>query len=197
MMDQSADTTSHGRVGYGRIAKYTPAILAAVMIIAIALIALSDRDKEVSTRDIVGQPAPALQLIDFETGLPVSLATMQGQVVVLNFWASWCVPCEAEMPAFEAVHQDGTLRAQIVGVNIKNDRVADARELLTRTGVTYDIAIDTGGDNPVYGPIEQALGLGGSYPVTVFIRPNGEIDAIRIGELEESQIRAAIADAES
>ena len=101
---------------------------------------------------------------------------MAGQVVVLNFWASWCTPCKNEMPAFEMIANEGAADLQIIGVDIKNDRVDDAQDLLTELGITYDIAIDSGGEHQLYGPIEQALGLGGSYPVTVFIRPDGVID---------------------
>ena len=74
---------------------------------------------------------------------------------------------------------------------------ADAQDLIAETGVTYDLVLDSGGDHQLYGPIELALGLGGTYPVTVFIRPTGEIDSIKIGELQESEIREAIAEARS
>lgn len=195
MMDQSSDTASHGRVGYGRIARYTPVILAIVMAAAVAFIAFGDRDKDVSTRDLVGGPAPELTFIDFETGQTTTLSEMAGKVVVLNFWASWCTPCKNEMPTFERIANEGAADLAIIGVDIKNDRVDDAQALLNQLGITYQIAIDSGGEHQLYGPIEQALGLGGSYPVTVFIRADGVIDSIRIGELDESQIRDAIAEA--
>lgn len=195
MMDQSSDTSSHGRVGYGRFARYTPAFLAIVMIAAVAFIAFGDRDKDVSTRDLVGEPSPPLTFIDFETGEVTTLASHAGQVVVLNFWASWCSPCKNEMPAFERVASEGAGDLAIIGIDIKNDKVDDARDLLAELGITYDIAIDSGGEHQLYGPIEQALGLGGTYPVTVFIRADGVIDSIRIGELDETEIRDAIAEA--
>jgi thiol-disulfide isomerase/thioredoxin len=197
MMDQSADTVRHGRVGYGRLARFTPVILAGIMGVAIVFIALNERDKEANPRDMVGQPAPNVSLIDFETAEVRPLSSYAGSVVVLNFWASWCTPCLAEMPAFQAVHADGENDVTIIGVNIKNDRPDDAREMLAETGVQYEIAIDSGGENQVYGLVEQSFGVGGSYPVTIFIRPTGEIDAIRIGELDESQIRDGIEEARS
>jgi hypothetical protein len=101
------------------------------------------------------------------------------------------------MPAFESVHQTAGSDVQIIGVNIKNDRVENATELLAETGVTYQIARDDSGANPLYGPIETQLGTGGSYPVTVVIRPDGVIDKVTVGPMDESQIRDAIEQARS
>lgn len=55
------------------------------------------------TRPVVGQPAPAfsLKLVD---GTQVSLADLKGQVVVLNFWATWCVPCREELPTLDSYY---------------------------------------------------------------------------------------------
>lgn len=197
MMDQSADTASHGRVGYGRMARFTPLILAVIMIAAVGFIALNDRDKDVKTSAVIGNPAPNLTLTSLDGEQKYELASLSGNVVVLNFWASWCTPCKTEMPAFEAVHLDGASDVRIIGVDIKNDKVDAALALLAETGVTYPIALDSGGDHQLYGPIEQGLGIGGSYPVTVFISPSGVVDSIKIGELKESEIRDAIAEARS
>jgi thiol-disulfide isomerase/thioredoxin len=181
-----------GRVGYGQAARYSPLILVAIMIAAVAFIAINQRDKQTTTREIIGQHAPNMTFTSFNGGATTDLSSMAGSVVVLNFWASWCEPCQREMPAFEAVHQSGADDVQIVGVNIKNDRVENATQLLTQTGVTYPIARDDGGDNPLYGPIEQALGTGGSYPVTVFITPDGIVDQVKVGPMTEPEIQKAI-----
>ena len=185
------EPVEHGRVGYGNLARYSPAVLAVVMVVALIFIALNDPDKKAKTSELIGLPAPDLVLTGFD-GTSTSLGALEGNVVVLNFWAAWCEPCEAEMPAFEAVHQSGAGDVRIIGVDIKNDRDENAHALIEQTGVTYQIAKDSGGSNAAYGPVEQAFGLGGSYPVTVFITPAGLIDAVRIGELNESDIRDAI-----
>lgn len=99
------------------------------------------------------------------------------------------------MPAFEALHQDAGADVRIVGVDIKNDRLENVTQLLAETGVTYQIVRDIGGAHPVYGPIETACGLGNSYPVTVFIRPDGVIDTITVGAMNEAQIQDAIENA--
>jgi thiol-disulfide isomerase/thioredoxin len=186
-----------GRVGYGQVARYSPLILAAIMIAAVVFIAINQRDKQTTTREIIGQQAPNLTFTGFDGGTTTDLASMAGSVVVLNFWASWCEPCQREMPAFEAVHQSGAGDVRIVGVDIKNDRIENATQLLAQTGVTYQIARDEGGDNPLYGPIEQALGTGGSYPVTVFITPDGIVDQVKVGPMTEPEIQKAIDKARS
>src|SRR5687767_766865 len=55
--------------------------------------------------DVTGEAAPTEQYLTLE-GTPATLADYRGKPVVLNFFGSWCVPCKAEMPAFEAVHDE-------------------------------------------------------------------------------------------
>ena len=121
--DLETDLDEYGRVGYGRLARYSPIVLVVIMVAAIAFIALNQRDKPTTTREIIGKPAPNLTFTSLDDSTTTNLASMRGSVVVLNFWASWCEPCRTEMPAFEAVHQSAGSDIRIIGVNIKNDRV--------------------------------------------------------------------------
>jgi thiol-disulfide isomerase/thioredoxin len=194
--DSYDEIRDHGRVGYGQVARVTPVLLGLVIVAAIIFIAIDSRGSEKTIgRDLIGKPAPDLAMTRFDGTDVTTLSSLSNQVVVLNFWASWCEPCTREMPAFERVHQDGGSDLTIIGVDIKNDRLEAARALLAETAVTYPIMRDDGGCHPASGPIEQALGIGGSYPVTVFIRPDGVIDAIKIGELSERDIRDAVVEA--
>lgn len=81
-------------------------------------------------------PAPALSGTTLD-GEPLDLATMRGQVVVLNFWASWCPPCRAEAPNLievaEATEDEGV---QFVGVNVKNAK-DEALAFERKQGVPY------------------------------------------------------------
>jgi thiol-disulfide isomerase/thioredoxin len=120
-------------------------------------------------------------------GTPLRLADLRGSVVVVNFWASWCDPCRREAPAFQSASD-----AVIVGVGLKNDQDDDARAFVAELGLTYPIGRDTGGDNPSRGPIELAFGIDPFYPTTIFIRPDGVIDAVHVGELDADAIRAGI-----
>jgi cytochrome c biogenesis protein CcmG/thiol:disulfide interchange protein DsbE len=187
-----------GRVGYGRLARYSPAILALIIVAAVIFIAVESRkDESADIRDLIGQPAHAIAMTAFDGSSTTELTALRGKVVVLNFWGSWCDPCRREMPAFERIHQEGAPDVAIVGINAKADRIENAMAFLAETGASYQIVRDQGSENPDHGLIEQAFGVGRYYPVTIFIRPDGVIDAVQVGEITESQIRDAIAAAQT
>jgi len=66
-----------------------------------------------------GAPAPAFEL-NSNSGKPVSLADLKGQIVLVNFWASWCGPCRQEMPILEQLnHQYRNKGVALIGVNVE------------------------------------------------------------------------------
>lgn len=90
-----------------------------------------------------GQPAPVFELPLLDGGT-VSLASLRGRVVLLNFWATWCKPCEDEMPAMQRLHAAlaGTgFELVAVSVDASRDDVAKFRDRLT---LTFPIALDPG-----------------------------------------------------
>lgn len=115
----------------------------------------------------------------------LSLAEYFGRPVVLNFWASWCVPCQREMPAFESAHRQLGARVVFIGVDTKDARRA-ARDFLQETGVTYDSGYDPDGT------VADAYGLYG-LPSTVFISANGKIVDRHSGEIAHDQLLELIA----
>ena len=190
--DPIDEASSYGRVGYGRFARLSPLLLAIVMIAVIGYIALNRPEKNHLARDVIGEPAPAIFLTTTE-GSTYPLASLQGNVVVLNFWASWCEPCAREMPAFQAVHATGTEDVKIIGINLKNDpNTDDVAALLASSGVTYPIVKDTGGSTNFHGEIEDAFGATGPYPMTIIISPDGIVDQVIFGELDQVAIEKAI-----
>ena len=75
---------------------------------------------------------------DFEDqiGTKLTLAAFKGEVVVLNFWASWCAPCVAEMPTLDALQGEmGALGLKVVAVSIDRDGIKKAAPFFRRTGV--------------------------------------------------------------
>jgi thiol-disulfide isomerase/thioredoxin len=87
-------------------------------------------------------PAPDFQLSS-RAGKPVSLAQFKGQVVMLNFWASWCGPCRQEMPILENISKKyKPLGFTMLGVNVEPDSKA-AEGFLKETPVSFPIAFDT------------------------------------------------------
>jgi len=80
----------------------------------------------------------------------LELASLRGKVVVLNFWASWCVPCKTEARTFERIWQEYRSKGVVVvGIDSK-DFSGDARSFMHRYGLTYPIVRD--GDGSLWGP---------------------------------------------
>nr|MDQ3293736.1 TlpA family protein disulfide reductase [Actinomycetota bacterium] len=110
----------------------------------------------------------------------VDLAGFRGTPLVVNFFASTCVPCVEEMPAIERVFQAGAGRFAVVGVAV-NDRVDDALALVERTGVTWDLATDPDGT--------FIRAMGGLYlPTTALIDAEGEVVEVRTGTLDADEL---------
>jgi cytochrome c biogenesis protein CcmG/thiol:disulfide interchange protein DsbE len=194
--EASEPAIDHGRIGYGRYARYTPLGLAALIVLVLLAIGIAQRRPSAGGDQVgklVGKPAPAatLTLLD---GSTLRLADLRGSVVALNFWASWCAPCKSELPRFQAIADEAARTGEpvrVVGVGIKNDYDKNALALVSELGLTFPIGRDSAGDDPLHGPIETAFGLA-DYPTTVFIRPDGTVAVVHIGEMDEQQIRAAL-----
>ncbi|MEO0422113.1 MAG: TlpA disulfide reductase family protein [Pseudomonadota bacterium] len=88
-----------------------------------------------------GQPAPDFTLKSLG-GENVRLSELRGQVVMINFWASWCGPCRQEMPLLEALYQRyNPLGFELLGVNVEQD-VDDAKRWLADTSVSFPVLLD-------------------------------------------------------
>jgi peroxiredoxin len=205
--DDMADLDEHGRVGYGSYAKYTPLALALIMIAGLMAIGIyrfgddSDDDSGPDSRagSLIDTPAPdvALTLVD---GSTLRLADLRGQVVVLNFWATWCPPCKEEMPLFQeltATGPAGETPFTIVGVGVKaRDTPEAVAEYAQSLGITYPIGYDGGGESGIVGPVEASFGTADILPVTFIIAPDGVIDHVQVGQYQDAgDLREDIADA--
>lgn len=192
--DPDDDATDHGRVGYGRIGRYSPLALGLLLALVVAGIWWTQRDTApgaASLAQMAGEPAPdvTLTLLD---GSPLRLADLHGRVVVLNFWASWCEPCRSEMPELQAYWEAAQLAGEettIVGVGIRTDVDKNARDFVETGGFTYPIGRDTNTDQPGIGPIESAFGVPSAYPSTVVIGPDGTVDGFQLGPLTAERLR--------
>lgn len=121
----------------------------------------------------VGAPAPTFQL-NSSAGKPVALAEFKGQIVLLNFWASWCGPCRQEMPILEQLNRQYHAKGvALVGVNVEPDSAA-ATNWLKATPVTFPILFDT--DSKV----SQLYSVQG-MPNTVIIDRKGMVRYIHRG----------------
>jgi peroxiredoxin len=120
-----------------------------------------------------GGPAPAFAL-GARGGHDVSLAQYRGQVVMLNFWASWCGPCRQEMPLLEGIYKKySKLGFTLIGVNVEPDSKA-ADDWLKETPVSFPILYDK--DSKV----SKLYDVGG-MPSTVFIDRSGKLRKLHRG----------------
>ncbi len=133
---------------------------------------------------LVGRPAPDFTAITFD-GQPWRLSDQRGRVVVLNYWASWCVPCREEAPILERVWRDYRDRGVVLlGLNIQDTPEA-ARAFVREFGLTYPNAPDPTGE------ITIAYGVLG-IPETYLIGRDGRIVDKKVGIVREADLRARL-----
>jgi peroxiredoxin len=121
----------------------------------------------------IGSPAPPFSAPAL-TGEPLRLSELRGNIVVLNFWATWCVPCEIEMPELQALHENWQAHnVQVIGINIGEERAAIDAWLSSRQ-ITFPLLLDASQS------ISQQYQLRGQ-PMTFVIDRQGIIRAIFYG----------------
>jgi cytochrome c-type biogenesis protein len=93
----------------------------------------------------IGEPAPAYGAVDMQ-GDSIDLASMKGQVVLLNVWATWCIPCRREVPELQALHQDLEARGlRVWGVSIDGAEASgDVAGFMDDFSMTYTVLRDPG-----------------------------------------------------
>jgi cytochrome c biogenesis protein CcmG, thiol:disulfide interchange protein DsbE len=134
-----------------------------------------------------GQPvaAPAFTLERLDRDGTLALDSLKGKAVVVNFWASWCVPCRDEAPVLQQTYERYRDRGLVVlGVDV-NDFRQDARGFMDRYGVTYPVVYDGKG---------STVGKWGvrAFPETFFVDRSGKLVGERIaGAVDIERNRAA------
>jgi peroxiredoxin len=121
-----------------------------------------------------GFPAPAFSLPVLGGDESLSLESLRGKVVLLNFWATWCKPCEDEMPAMESLYRAiGSQGFELVAVSVDDDRQR-VEEFTARMGLTFPVLLD---------PEKQVAGAYQSYrfPESYLIDRAGVLVARYIG----------------
>jgi peroxiredoxin len=89
-----------------------------------------------------GHPAPAFSLPVLGGDEPLSLGSLRGKVVLLNFWATWCKPCEDEMPAMESLYRTlGSQDFELVAVSVDDDPQR-VEEFTAQMGLTFSVLLD-------------------------------------------------------
>jgi cytochrome c biogenesis protein CcmG/thiol:disulfide interchange protein DsbE len=120
----------------------------------------------------VGALAPDFTLTNLG-GEQISLNDLRGQVVLINFWATWCIPCRLEMPAIQQRYNDGGFAVLAVDFNEDAERV---QAFVDELDLNLPILLDPGGD------VQELYRVRG-YPTSFFVDEGGVIRFFHIGEM--------------
>jgi thiol-disulfide isomerase/thioredoxin len=145
---------------------FAPA-LAATALLALGLAATPALAAESKT------PAPDF-VLDSNTGKPIQLSGLKGQVVMMNFWATWCGPCRQEMPLLESIYKQYKDKGfTLLGVNVEPDpKLAD--DWLKKSPVSFPVLYDVKSD---VSTLYKVAGM----PSTVFIDKKGFVRVVHRG----------------
>ncbi len=129
--------------------------------------------------------APAFVLKDLE-GKEVSSSVFANKVVLLNFWATWCPPCLAEIPALKALQNDYRAKGfEVVGISVDEDGSQAVKAFVEKKGINYSILMSTDEVVEAYGGIR-------AIPTTFLISRDGKIVRKYFGEQRKSVLEEAI-----
>lgn len=130
---------------------------------------------------VVGAPAPDFTLKSL-SGETLQLSSLRGEVVLLNFWATWCAPCEAEMPTLEDRYKTFLGSGfHVLGVNADDEKTATIETFLERVPVSFPILLDPG---LTVSDLYRVRGL----PMTFLIDREGVVRAVQAGYLSDGQL---------
>jgi cytochrome c biogenesis protein CcmG, thiol:disulfide interchange protein DsbE len=175
----------------GRIVSFAVTVLLAAALLAVLwvrLLTANQAVQSVTASPLAGHRAPDFTLTVYNgaPGQTIHLADLRGKPVVINFWASWCVPCSEEAPILEAAWQkhrnDGVV---FIGVDY-DDKADPARAFLQQHGITYA----TGPDD-ANGAIAIAYGVSGT-PETAFVDRNGIVTVKWGGAIDDRTLEQNI-----
>jgi peroxiredoxin len=131
------------------------------------------------------EPAPDFTLRDL-AGAEVALSALRGQVVVIDFWATWCAPCIDQIPVLNALHDAGAARGvTVLGIAVDEGGEEAVHRFAERHGMRYRVLL---GDER----LARDWGALG-FPTLFVVAPDGGVDSIHVGVIEAGELEAAVA----
>ncbi|PLR85718.1 redoxin domain-containing protein [Bacillus sp. V33-4] len=162
-------------------------VIAVVILTALLTVAIVQAMEKEEQPDNLPGLKMGVKAPDFEltalTGEKVQLSDYKGKKVMLNFWATWCPPCKAEMPAMEQFYRDMKDEVAVLAVNI--DPKNDVKGFAEEKGVTFTILLD---DQEEVSKIYQII----SIPTTYYIDEAGIVQSKHIGAMTQEQMNQFI-----
>lgn len=159
-------------------------LIALLMMVLAIMLGYSCKNKEVASGASSGssaEPAPAFEVTTLD-GNTISLDGLRGKVVLVNFWATWCPPCRAEIPDFiEAYSELKDKGLEILGFSVDDLPEAELKKFVEQAKMNYPVAL-VGRD------IVSAFKPGQYIPTSIFIDKNGKIRKRHVGKLEKSDL---------
>jgi thiol-disulfide isomerase/thioredoxin len=165
------------------------AVLAGLAAFAVSLLPFVSRAQLPTIRFVRDpDPAPDFKAKDLD-GKEISLAPSKGKVILLNFWASWCGPCRAEIPGLIDLQNKYKDRVQIIGLVVDDDDENEVRNVVKSESINYPVAFATAQVRMDYGGIP-------ALPTLFVINPEGRVVQKHVGlydpELYETEVRALL-----
>jgi len=156
------------------------AVWAVVGVVAIAAACFESEKGPEGPRE----PAPGFELVRLD-GVPVSLSGLRGRTVILDFWATWCAPCEVQMPVLDALWEarggDGLF---VLGLSMDTDPPQSVEAWLAEREIGYPIAITDQ---------QLALDYGAwAFPTLVVVDPDGRVYRRHQGVLSRPELEAIL-----
>ncbi|NDJ74739.1 MAG: TlpA family protein disulfide reductase [Chloroflexi bacterium] len=134
---------------------------------------------------VINRAVPDLTLTTLD-GERIVLRDLAGEVVFLNLWATWCPPCEAEMPDLQALDDSGAARVFTLTDPTNEQDEAAIRAFIDRFDLTLPVALSTDAD--VFNELQQGLPLRDALPTTLIVDPAGVIRYGHVGQLFPNDI---------